>query len=247
MGVVALAGVGLFSTGSVAQADTTQMYRSTQQALNGSGASANVTVSTDGTNITVNINATGLTPGAPHAQHLHIGGQNVCPTASADTDGDGLVNTAEGQPAYGGVKVSLTTSGDTSPSSALAVDRFPTADSSGNLSYSRTFALPDGVTAQDVANAVVVQHGIDLNGNGMYDGDAKSSLDPGLPLEATIPADCGKLVATQMQPPSTGDGGLLNQDGSGSGIPTDLAAAGVIALIAGATFVVVRKSQAVRR
>ncbi|MDR7301891.1 hypothetical protein [Haloactinomyces albus] len=38
---------------------------------------------------------------------------------------------------------------------------------------------------------MVVLHGIDPNDSSAYDGEAKSSLAPSLPLEATAPAACG--------------------------------------------------------
>jgi LPXTG-motif cell wall-anchored protein len=117
--------------------------------------------------------------------------------------------TKEGQPAYGPVMVSLTTEGDVSMQSGLAVDRFPVADANGNVNYSRTFQLPEGVTAQDIDKGVIVQHGISkLFGDpNQYDGDKVISLDPSLPLEATIPATCGKIMAAAMMP-ETGTGDL---------------------------------------
>jgi hypothetical protein len=174
-------------------------YTAELAALNGSGASGTATVTVDGNQATVDIQSSGHVPNAPHAQHIHIGGQNVCPPASADTDGDGLISVAEGEPFYGGIQVSLTTSGDVSADSAMAVDRFPVADASGNVVYSRTFTLPSGVTADDIANGVVVQHGVDANGSGTYDGPASPA---GPPVEATLPAVCGKLAEVTM--PDTG-------------------------------------------
>ena len=40
----------------------------------------------------------------------------------ADTNEDGFISTAEGVPFYGGIVHSLTTDGDVSPDSALALD-----------------------------------------------------------------------------------------------------------------------------
>lgn len=173
-------------------------YTASLGQLNGSGASGTANVSLDGNQLTVQIEATGLAPGAPHAQHLHLGGQNICPDDSADENGDGLIETPEGVPFYGGIAASLTTEGDVTMESGLAVDRFPVADDSGNVSYSRTFELPSGLTADNVGDAVVVLHGVDLNDSGTYDGDQMSQLDPSLPLEATIPAACGALQGMDM-------------------------------------------------
>lgn len=159
----------------------------------GSDPSGTVALSQRGNMVTVEVEASGLAPGLPHAQHLHgvLGGMNTCPTLADDTDGDGLISTVEGIPAYGAIQVSLTTEGDTSPASGLAVDRFPVADDEGNLSYVRTIEVSPEVAA-DLDSLHVIIHGIDINGDGGYDfGAGPSSLDPSLPLEATVPALCG--------------------------------------------------------
>lgn len=205
------------------------------QALNDSGATGTATITVDGDQVTVEIEASGLTPGAPHAQHLHIGGDNTCPGADADTDDDGLVTTPEGQPFYGDVAVSLTLDGDVSPDSVLAVDRFPVADDSGAVSYSRTFSLPDGVSTDMLGDAVVVQHGVDLNDSGTYDGDEPSPLNPDLPLEATIPANCGALSVADVPDTSTVGG-----ETGGSTAPFLLVLAG--AAVLGAAFATRRLS-----
>ncbi|MGH3328328.1 MAG: hypothetical protein ACRDPT_11130, partial [Streptomycetales bacterium] len=186
---------------SAAQADESHQIRLEQ--LNDSGASGTATVEVSGDAMTVSIDASGLVPNAPHAQHLHGSADDDtdfhCPSASADRDGDGVVSTVEGLPAYGDVFISLTTKGDTSKKSGLALDRFPTADAEGNLSYQRTIQLPDGV-ADKIRNLHVVQHGIDTNGNGKYDleslGESPLAKSAGLedvPLEGTAPANCGMI------------------------------------------------------
>ena len=186
--------------------------------LNGSGASGTAFATVRNQKIRdISVMAQGLSPTgamAPHAMHIHYGdtARNECPTLGMDdTDGNGLLNTVEGVPAYGPIVTSLTTSGDTSPASGLAVDRFPTANAQGFLSYSRsTIEFTDVAgtgpgggtgTAKTIADSirdgegVVVIHGVDLNRNGMYDFEAAgaSELDPSLPQEATAPAACGVL------------------------------------------------------
>jgi hypothetical protein len=151
----------------------------------------------EGDKLNTDIASEGLAPNLPHAQHIHGLEQALseCPSLAADLNGDGLVNTTEGQPSYGPILTSLTTEGDTSPDSALAVDRFPVANEDGTLTYDRTFGVPTNV-ADRLGEFAIVQHGVDLNGNGVYDEGAAgpSDLDPSLPQEATIPANCGVIM-----------------------------------------------------
>ncbi len=180
--------------------------------LNDSGVTGTATVTASGDELTVTLAASGLAPDLPHAMHIHgtDSGSSVCPPASADTNGDGLVDTAEGVPFYGGIEASLTTSGDTSPDSALAVDRFPTAPD-GTIEYSRTFEV-DSELVESLDDYHIVVHGIDLDGSGAYDGEARSSLTDDLPLEATIPAACGEAEAAEVTQIS-GPLGALNGSG----------------------------------
>jgi hypothetical protein len=180
--------------------------------LNGSGASGTATAVVRGETIQrIEVHAQGLTPDAPHAQHIHYGDQalNECPTLAQDANGDGRLNTVEGVPAYGPVVVSLTTSGDTSPDSVLAVTRFPVAQD-GRIDYLRKqiaiTAVPDtgyagGGTSAEIARSiregegVVVIHGLDYDGDGAYSlsEEGPSELNGALPAEATDPAACGVL------------------------------------------------------
>jgi hypothetical protein len=151
--------------------------------------------------IQVKVTATGLAPGLPHAMHLHgVPGEEMdrgCPGPEAAGD-DGVVTVVDGLPFYGGIVTSLTTSGDTSASSALALDRFPVADADGRLTYTRTFA--DAAALAEAGTVQVVVHGADFDGNGMYAFNAgdpfssrSSSLDASIPLEATVPVLCGGI------------------------------------------------------
>ncbi|MEO7268047.1 MAG: hypothetical protein ABIW49_02445 [Knoellia sp.] len=181
--------------------------------LNGSGASGTATARIRNQTIqNIQVHASGLTPDAPHAQHIHYGQEalNECPTLALDSNKDGRLNTVEGIPAYGPVVVSLNTTGGTTPASFLDVTRFPVS-SDGSYSYSRdnikftrvagTGYQGGGGTAKQIADSVregegvVVIHGVDYNGNGVYDFDSAgaSELDPNLPAEATDPAACGVL------------------------------------------------------
>ena len=201
LGLVLLLAVAVsLSLASVAFAqggNDKEKYRAMLEPLNGSGASGVARLALEGHRLDSKINSHGLAPELPHAQHIHGMAQAVseCPTLANDTNPvDGLVNTVEGLPSYGPIAVSFTTRGDTSPASGLAVDRFPVANEGGSINYKRTFAVP-GRVANNLGDFAIVQHGVDLNGNGVYDLEAagESELDPSLPQEATIPANCGVI------------------------------------------------------
>lgn len=64
--------------------------------------------------------------------------------------------------------------------------------------------------------AVVVVHGVDENGSGSYDAGTRgvSDLNPSLPGEATDPALCGVLAASQVS--TAPKGAVAAGDGSSS-------------------------------
>lgn len=182
-----------------AAAQDPEEFTGTFGQLNESGLSGDVTVSLTGTTAAVTMNVNGVVD-LVHAQHVHgeYGAANVCPTMDLDADGDGFLTTVEGVPSYGTVKASLVTDGPTDESYALAITSFPVA-ADGAYTYSRTIEVPQEL-ADDMENMIVVVHGIDIDESGEYDGAAPSSLDPELPLEATIPAGCATLVAAGVTP-----------------------------------------------
>ena len=232
-------------TMSPALADHDGSYQADLGALNASGVSGTGMVTLSGDQATVMIEASGLVAGAPHAQHFHIGAQGTCPTDADDEDGDGFVSVTEGAPFYGAIGSSLTTEGDTSPDSGLAVDRFPTADD-GTISYERTFTVTEDVQKAFAAGtAVLVLHGVDKDGSGTYDGDVVSDLDPSLPMEATAPAACGAFEEAQMG--TAPNGGAETGAGGTAGIEQQAAiGVGALALAgaAGAGALAYRRRQA---
>lgn len=169
----------------------TQVYRAHLNELNDSGATGRALLLLRGNELTVHIKARGLLPNAPHAQHIHGEGQSVCPPMSAAGD-DGVLTVVEGAVFYGGIVASLTVTNGTSPAQALDLEIMPVADDQGRIDYRRTFTLPDDV-AEDLEDYQIVQHGVDLDGSGAYDGDRESSVAPGVPLEVTAPANCGTI------------------------------------------------------
>ncbi|MFG3101128.1 hypothetical protein ACGFZL_11510 [Streptomyces sp. NPDC048182] len=217
-------------------AEGSKSYQVDLEQLNDSGAKGTAMLTLNGRDLNVKIEASGLVPGQPHAQHLHgstDGHDFHCPDASADKDGDGIVTTAEGLPSYGDINISLTTKGDTSKDSGLDVTRMPVADKDGKLSYERLLHVSQAV-ADHIKDLHVVQHGIDPNGNDKYDfGKGKSELDPKLPQEATAPASCGMLAGAAVG--SMPVGGVETGSGSTQGIESPgLLAAGGAALFGAA-------------
>lgn len=209
-------GAGPVLAGNGKAADKSVTLTAVLSELNGSGASGTATAVVKNQKIEhIEVHAEGLTPDAPHAQHIHYGNDalNECPTLAQDDNWDGRVNTVEGIPAYGPVVVSLNTTGDTTPASFLDVARFPVSHD-GIFSYSRdniefTDVAGTGYpgagglgTAKQIADSiregegVLVIHGLDYDGNGTYnfsDPEGASELNPNLPAEATDPALCGVL------------------------------------------------------
>lgn len=231
LGVLTIAGPALAAhEGSV--------YEGTLNELNTSGATGNATieVSEDGEQMTVSVNASDLDLDFVHAMHIHgiydgdlsdapdagSFAASSCPDMSDDANGDGVLTVLEGAPKYGGVLVSLTTEGDTTGDSALAIDRFPVGTS---IDYSRTIDIPEAMK-DELARVHVVVHGTDTDDSGDESADLASSLNPDLPVDATAPALCGTLTATSAGAVQTGAGGTAN-DG---GLNTAAAAAGLVGL-----------------
>lgn len=201
--MLAAAGLLLVSSGSVALAASTsnsqanggQDFRAVLNSVNGSKATGLATASVDSNGMGHFRIVVKNLINAPHAQHVHFGvtAAHDCPSPSADANNDGVVDTTEGGPSYGPVQTSLTTTGDTSPASTLAVTRYPTY--ANGSEYDRTFQLTAD-QAQQIRSgqSIVVVHGIDtITPDGKYDGAAVSELDASLPQEATAPAACGPL------------------------------------------------------
>ncbi len=179
-------------------------------------------VEINGTTLSFTLAAQGLLEGSPHAAHIHFGAsaRHECPTASdnnaaalgGETDPHEHFTTTEGAPAYGEIVVSLTKTGDTSPTSGLAVDRFA---AEGDFEYSRGDVQVSEEVAQAIlaGQAVVVIHGVDYDGDGAYSlGErGESDLDPALPGEATDPALCGVLDGTPNGGVAAGDGSSVDE------------------------------------
>ncbi|MHC5560694.1 hypothetical protein [Kocuria sp. U4B] len=245
---LALGALALQAAPAMAHESDMWSTQATLNTLNNSGTTGQAMVDVHGTQATVTVNVSGaaetfMDGPFPHAQHIHIGAQGTCPTAGADTDGDGVINTTEGHPFYGHIGTSLTTEGDTSADSGLAVERFPGGSA---YSYERTFEL-NAETAESLKNgtAVVVVHGVDPAKMPAAAAEKMSDLDPALPAAATLPAACGTLTATQMgaMPEGGADTGVEEATGNGATAAIAVAGAGALAL-AGSALVARRRARA---
>jgi hypothetical protein len=193
-----IAVIALSSSGSSKPSGTPFAASLTPVPTNQSNGSGSGTVRLNGNVATVTLDASGLLNGAPHAMHIHAGGKGVCPPASAARlhNGHLSISTSDGIKFYGPPQVSLTSTGDTSPKSIIDFSRYPHV---GTIRYARTITIPTGVAdAIRAGNAAMIVHGIDYNHNGIYDNVLdRSELNNSLPGEATAPAICGSLVASQ--------------------------------------------------
>ncbi|MBD0272490.1 MAG: hypothetical protein ICV73_11240 [Acetobacteraceae bacterium] len=115
---------------------------------NNSGVLGLARATLDGTTLKVDVAASGLTPGQVHPFHLHgfLDDRPERPAIFADdADGDGFVETAEGEAnAYGPVIAGLTRSGDAVFGLESSPD-FPVAAADGTLRFTQTYALDPAV------------------------------------------------------------------------------------------------------
>ena len=243
--VAALALAMPTSAGAAAEGTS---YQATLAALNHSNASGTFSLTLNGNQATITEHVSGLAaklPAAlgggayPHVQHIHIDGQGMCPTASADKNGDGVVSTTEGGPAYGGIGTTLSTSGDTSPKAATTLTVAP---SGSEFTYSRTITLDaKTLSSLEAGTAVVVVHGLDPASLSTKAQGEKSDIVPSLPLAATSPALCG--VVTQSQMASMPTGSSPTGGGSTAGLQDEVlfGVGGGLIVAAGAAFAARRR------
>ncbi len=231
---LALGALALSGAPAMAHGEDSWSSQATLNTMNNSGTTGQAMVEVHGTEAKVTVNVTGaaetfMDGPFPHAQHIHIAAQGVCPGPDADTDGDGVVNTTEGHPYYGHIGTSLTTEGDSSPDSALAVERFPGGSA---YTYERTLELSPE-TAQSLKNgtSVVVVHGVDPTRMPAAAADKMSDLDPALPAAATLPAACGTLVGSQMGAMPQGGADTGVEDAASAGNTAGLMAAGGVGVL----------------
>lgn len=146
---------------------TKTRYQVSLAALNSSGVTGHVSLTLAGNQLTVVLQARNLEAGKEHMQHIHglVSGTATCPTVvQADTSPtDGVITFAEGLPFYGAVVQALTP--------------YPTANASGNVSYTETLTV-NPATLGALETRTIVLHGKTINGG--YD--------------ASLPVACGQIT-----------------------------------------------------
>lgn len=243
MAPAAAVAAAAFALPSASAAETTS-YQATLNPLNHATGSGTVMLTLNGNQATITEHVSGLAATFsgmpyPHVQHIHIGAKGTCPTTAADTNKDGVISTAEGQPNYGAIGATLSTSGDTSPAAGTTLTVAP---SGGSFNYNRTITLDAATLASVTAGkGVIVVHGLDPSTLSKQAQGEKSELVPSLPLAATSPALCGTLAVAQMSnvpggAPSTGGGSTAGLQDEGL-----LAVGGGLLLAAGGAFTVRRR------
>lgn len=148
--IVALFAVTAMPT--FASHNDSETYRANLRTLNSSGVRGQANMTLDGDQLKVTINARGYEANKLHPQHIHgfDNKQNsVCPTPSADTNNDGVVDLIEGLPSYGRVML------DFLP--------FPNADSNGRVNFQNTYTI-NVSDLGPLENRAIVLHGATVNG-----------------------------------------------------------------------------------
>lgn len=129
-------------------------YKTCAYPLNGSNSVALAYFEVTGNTLKATVLASGVTPGMPHAQHIHgfeDGTNSTCPPMEADEDDNGLISITEGAPYYGGPLLALDYEDET----------FPTANADGLYTYQRTFDIT-GMNLPTWEDLSVVVHGMNV-------------------------------------------------------------------------------------
>lgn len=128
-----------------------------------------------GDEIKVNVSMNGTPASMDHAQHIHSGSR--CPTSGDDTNGDGVISSAEAEKAYGGILIPL----DDKLHDVQEMGQFPMADSQGNYEYSSSGSL------EFLSRSLEDQlQGRDLNLDGKVVNIHGSMTDPLFPIACGI-------------------------------------------------------------
>lgn len=201
-----LSAMALLSAQVSAQAQVGERYTAKLAPLNsdkiGTSASGTAKLSIEEGALTISIEATGLAPGLMHLQHFHgfpDGRAAICPTAEADTNGDGYVDLIETEPMSGTTMVPFHAHPATLE---IPNDTYPVADKNGAAHYKKTESVETlekalkekfNVPVLALSKRVIIIHGVPADKSLP---DSVKSL-PGVPAQVTLPVACGVIETTK--------------------------------------------------
>jgi hypothetical protein len=168
----------------------------------GAGVTGRVTLAAADGTLTIALDADGVSPGA-HLAHIHGYAtvdprEAVCPDATADANGDGVIDLVETRRASGITMVPLT---DAPASLQIRSDSSPVANDEGALSYQQQVPAAELEAAVQetfegplaLPRRVVYLHGVP---EGTDLPDSAASLE-GVPAHVTLPIACAELEAVE--------------------------------------------------
>ncbi len=200
--VLLAAGFGL-AAGTMAVAQDATTYRATLQPLNekvtGSAAAGEITFTVSGDEIVVKETVSGVPASIEHWQHFHgfveAGKAAACPDASADANGDGIVDVIETGPVAGETMVPFN---DSPMDMDVVHGAYPVAGADGSFTYDKTISLKgleDAFAAHfngqslDLDQRVLFVHGVPETAE--LPATVASLGD--IPATTTLPIACGKI------------------------------------------------------
>ncbi len=211
LAAVSVAVVALVSACSSAKkAETPTVYRANIHALNAEltglepTGTATLTLTKDSVRIQVHVEH--LAPMMMHMMHIHgfpDGTQATCPTTMQDGNKDNIIDDSEAETSTGPPMIPLNGNPTLMEMSAMT---YPTADSSGMVTYDRTISLSalkkamtttHQIASLDFDKRVIMIHGM----------AADSTLPetvmspPDIPATTTVPVACGMFE--KVTPPES--------------------------------------------
>lgn len=185
-----------------ASTGTKTVYVARLQPMNasvtGRQTSGRVRLTVNGDTLTVKIKVRNATPGIVHWQHFHgfkNGNPAHCPSASADGNGDGIVDLIETHSVSG---VTMVPFDDQPAAMDVAHGTYPTASDKGKYTYREKVPLKKLESAfskkfngqqLDLDRRVVYIHGVPDSANLP---SSVQSLGP-IPAHVTLPIACGEI------------------------------------------------------
>lgn len=182
--------------------NTERIYRAQISSVNKSAnknrnVQGNVILEIQGSQLLINVEASGLEPNMMYLQHLHgskEAGEINCPLPTADTNNDGVVDITE---AYEVAGVTMIPLHDDPTSMEIKTETYPTADEDGNILYQQTVDLTElrdsfmekfDWEELDFSKFTYLIHGVEEDA---VPKSAESVKD--LPAHVTLPVGCAKL------------------------------------------------------